>query len=162
VRHPVEDGFYVSVWRDSATALGFVKKYLQLPSESVAFAKELEPKEKKVAKERQGERSDKHPAKLAESNGGDSRDRVARHTTPGRTLPEKTPEALSSKGDTREIAANKQVGMSARTVPGALLVNQIFPPNPPQLPAKQQLSDRRAFQPRQCLQHSIRRESPRW
>ena len=53
-------------------------------------------------------------------------------------------------------------GTISRTVPGALLVNQIFPPNPPQLPAKQQLSDRPAFQPRQCLQHSIRRESPRW
>ncbi len=40
-------------WRDSATALGIVKRYLLLPFEAVAIAKALELKEREAAKERQ-------------------------------------------------------------------------------------------------------------
>jgi len=41
-------------WRDSATALGIVKRDLRLPSEAVAIAKALEPEERGAAKSRRG------------------------------------------------------------------------------------------------------------
>jgi N6-adenosine-specific RNA methylase IME4 len=46
-------------------------------SEAVAIKRDLEPEIKAAAKERQGTRTDKHPAKLAESSKGDARDKIA-------------------------------------------------------------------------------------
>jgi ParB family chromosome partitioning protein len=60
-------------------AENFVRKNFT-PSEAVAIARALEPEIKAAAKERQGTRTDRHPAKLAEGERGDSRDTAARLT----------------------------------------------------------------------------------
>jgi N6-adenosine-specific RNA methylase IME4 len=54
-------------------------------SEAVAIKRALEPVERTAAKDRQGKRTDKHPANLAESSKGDARDKVARIVGKGRT-----------------------------------------------------------------------------
>jgi N6-adenosine-specific RNA methylase IME4 len=58
-------------------------------SEAVAIWRSLEPELRAAARERQGTRTDLLPAKLAESERGDSRDKAARFTGFGRTSMEK-------------------------------------------------------------------------
>jgi N6-adenosine-specific RNA methylase IME4 len=50
------------------------------PSEAVSIKRELEPEMKAAAKERQGTRTDKHPANFAESSRGDARKKTAAFT----------------------------------------------------------------------------------
>jgi N6-adenosine-specific RNA methylase IME4 len=58
-------------------------------SEAVAIKRALEPLEKEAAKERQGQRTDKHPGKLPTSSLGRAADKVAKATGLGRRTLEK-------------------------------------------------------------------------
>ncbi len=49
------------------------------PSEYVAITEALEAREREAAKERQGTRTDKHPAKFAESTRGETRAKLAKY-----------------------------------------------------------------------------------
>lgn len=74
-----------------------------LPSETVAIAKALEPKEREAAKGRQGERTDKHPGKLPGSSKGDARDKVAASTgMSGRTLEKATAVVEAAKKEPKK------------------------------------------------------------
>jgi len=73
----------------------FVRKDL-LPSEIVALKRVIEPLERVAARARQGARTDKHPAKVAEGSRGDARDRIARYLGIGRTTIEKAEEVVEA------------------------------------------------------------------
>lgn len=67
-----------------------------LPSEDVAIARAVAALERTAAKGRQGTRTDKHPANLAESQKGQARDKVAAYTGRGRTSLSKAVEVVEA------------------------------------------------------------------
>ncbi len=67
-----------------------------LPSEIVALKRALEPIEREAARQRQGRRTDLHPATLAESEKGDTRDKLARYLGVGRTTIDRAAEVVEA------------------------------------------------------------------
>lgn len=67
-----------------------------LPSEAVALARDLEPSERKAAKERQGTRTDKHPGKLPEGSKGERKEKIAAAVGVGRRTLDKAEAIVSA------------------------------------------------------------------
>lgn len=67
-----------------------------LPSEIVALKRALEPLERQAARQRQGRRTDLHPARMAGSQKGETRDRLARCLGVGRTTIDKAEAVVAA------------------------------------------------------------------